>query len=595
MARSTNSKDRCRLRRETVQTKRHETLSALAKVSGPPSKVIEATVAALTATLGGQATMIESSDQCVYLQEVGRIPITDFEGGVWENDLAIDDFIKYHNHESSLEYDSGCTVRAMLVPITGVRNHYLVVESGNLRDIFDGTDILFVQSCAMVIASSIQNGLLSQALESKTTFLRNAQHTFRTSLNGILSATDMLIGEGTSHIDGVSGQKRLILEPETDGTTPLELLRVIETSGRGLLTVINHLIDLDANNLAGNNDICDMHNIEEDVLDAIVQNSSKEAMKDILLISDSHLSGGRGDCIISDRLLLRQTIAALVQNAVEATGAGGMVKLKFSLAGRSGVDQSLDVDVEDTGIGIAQVSSARLLPQRARPNTRCLNCLLQSDQERIFQSFEKVDPFSPNVGLGLTFAYQYAATLGGSVSILRSAPGEGSIFRLRLPNPILACSLPMHLKRKQLPKTWSYWMNELFDRHDCDRIYGDTLQSMGLQRAQTLYQADIVIQSMTQLPKDSKPPDALSRNQVLLMLGWEEDYHSRPANLGDAHRTVFGRLPWTRKRLLATLLQAQGIAASEQLAKSAHTPAQEIARLAFASETPHIVSNLSSS
>lgn len=136
-------------------------------------------------------------------------------------------------------------------------------------------------------------------------------------------------------------------------------------------------------------------------------------------------------------------------------------------------------------------------------------------------------------------------------------------------------------------------MNELFDGYDCDKVYGQSLQGIGIPAAKSLYDADIVIQSMTQLPPNSDRPEALSRNQVLLMLGWEEDYHSRPLNLGDAHRTVYGRLPWTRKRLIATLLKAKGIAVSEQAAKLGQTPAQEIAKLDLDSQNPRLVSSSS--
>lgn len=333
-------------------------------MSGPPSAIVEATLATLASTFGGaKASFIEIKDNNIPLQGVGAVSVADFEGGIWENAAIIEDFIKYHNHESSMSFDPKCTVRAIAVPLTNVSDHYLLIESTHLRDIYDGSDTLFVQSCAMVIASSIQDGLLRQALEAKTSFLRNVQHAFRTSLNGILSATDMLLGEAKQPVTAIDGhptstvndQRHTIMNAHPETTTPLELLRIIETSGRGLLTVINHLIDLDAQTTTANLEMCDIHDIEEEVLDSIVQHSSKEKMKDILLISDSHLSGATGDCVVTDRLLLRQSISALVQNAVEATSGGGMIMVKISVNGQPGIDESLDVEVRDTGVGIAKV------------------------------------------------------------------------------------------------------------------------------------------------------------------------------------------------------------------------------------------------
>jgi signal transduction histidine kinase len=168
----------------------------------------------------------------------------------------------------------------------------------------------------------------------------------------------MLLGESHIHTDNeIDLVRRSVLNGKAEETSPLDLLRIIETSGRGLLTVINHLIDLDAQSTKVNRELCDLHDIEEEVLDSIVQHSSKEKMKDLLLVSDSHLDGATGDCVVSDRLLLRQTIAALVQNAVEATSGAGMVMVKVSLSGEPGVDQTLDVEVRDTGVGIADVRS----------------------------------------------------------------------------------------------------------------------------------------------------------------------------------------------------------------------------------------------
>lgn len=352
-----NRNDRSRLRREHVQTQRHEVLMHLAKTTGPPSHIVEITLAALTSTLGGHSSSVEGRDGCIEMRNVGLVPLAHFQGGLWVNVSVVEEFIKYHNHESSLTYNPNRTIRAIAVPLPSVNNHYLVVETGKLRDIYDGTDTLFVQSCAMVIASSIKDGLLRQALEAKTNFLRNAQHAFRTSLNGILSATDMLLGNGPLHIIGTTAAKELVLGASPGGTAPLDLLRIIESSGRGLLTVINHLIDLDAQNVAVNFEFCNIHDIEEEVLDSIVQHSPKVKIKDLLVLSESQLNGSTGDCVISDSLLLRQTIAALVQNAVEATGEGGMVMLKISLSGQCGLDQTLDVEVCDTGVGIAEVSA----------------------------------------------------------------------------------------------------------------------------------------------------------------------------------------------------------------------------------------------
>lgn len=195
----------------------------------------------------------------------------------------------------------------------------------------------------------------------------------------------------------------------------------------------------------------------------------------------------------------------------------------------------------------------------------------QADQARILQPFEKVNTFTPNAGLGLSFASQYATSLGGSISLVESVPNAGSKFRLRLPNPILASSLQTARTRKSLPQGWTYWIQSLSDEHACDSLYGDALQSTGIAQAATPSEATVIVQPMLRIPSPSSSscqPHRPGIQQVLLMLGWEEDYHSRVESRGDEQRTVYGRLPWTRSRLIATLLQAQQVLASANEAQS---------------------------
>jgi signal transduction histidine kinase len=57
-----------------------------------------------------------------------------------------------------------------------------------------------------------------------------------------------------------------------------------------------------------------------------------------------------------------------------------------------------------------------------------------SDQERIFGQFERAEATSavPGLGLGLFISRQIAQAHGGSLTV-RSAPGAGAEFQLRLP------------------------------------------------------------------------------------------------------------------------------------------------------------------
>jgi signal transduction histidine kinase len=76
-------------------------------------------------------------------------------------------------------------------------------------------------------------------------------------------------------------------------------------------------------------------------------------------------------------------------------------------------DTHLEIEVEDTGIGIAP-----------------------ENLDRLFVALEQLDDSTtksyPGTGLGLALVKRFAAALGGTVGV-RSEPGKGSTFTARLP------------------------------------------------------------------------------------------------------------------------------------------------------------------
>ena len=103
-----------------------------------------------------------------------------------------------------------------------------------------------------------------------------------------------------------------------------------------------------------------------------------------------------------------QAVKNLGENAVKYTGAGGSVRVQASREAGA-----LVVRVSDDGIGIAA-----------------------SEHERIFERFYRVEKSrgsgSGGSGLGLALVKDIASIFGGSVGV-ESAPGEGSVFELRIP------------------------------------------------------------------------------------------------------------------------------------------------------------------
>lgn len=131
-----------------------------------------------------------------------------------------------------------------------------------------------------------------------------------------------------------------------------------------------------------------------------------------ILSTDKHLTVtlDRNDprVINGDPIRLRQLLRAVVTNAIRYTEPGGRIHLRCSHEGSHVI-----IEVEDTGIGIA--------PEHV---------------EKIFQKFYRVDDARTRAkggsGLGLSIAKWIIDAHNGTIAV-RSTPGKGSCFSIRLP------------------------------------------------------------------------------------------------------------------------------------------------------------------
>jgi signal transduction histidine kinase len=100
-----------------------------------------------------------------------------------------------------------------------------------------------------------------------------------------------------------------------------------------------------------------------------------------------------------------QVMMNLITNAIRYSPEGGMIWIRAD--SENGV---ASVVVADQGKGVAP-----------------------EDQARIFEKFERVDPFEPSgTGLGLYIARRLARAMGGDIGV-DSAPGQGARFIFTLP------------------------------------------------------------------------------------------------------------------------------------------------------------------
>jgi CheY-like chemotaxis protein len=220
-------------------------------------------------------------------------------------------------------------------------------------------------------------------------------HEIRTPLTAILGYADLLREDG-----------ELARAPESR----LHTIDTICAAGQHLLSVINSILDLskiEADRMA-------IQRIETPLVGILAEVESlvrpKAADKGVSLAFE--LDSPVPERIISEPTHLRQIITNLAANAVKFTDAGS-VTIRVS-AVTNAVGSRLRIDVEDTGPGMTTEQAVQ-----------------------IFTPFSQADSGMARryggTGLGLTISRKLAVLMGGDVTLERTSPGVGSLFRLDLP------------------------------------------------------------------------------------------------------------------------------------------------------------------
>ena len=225
------------------------------------------------------------------------------------------------------------------------------------------------------------------ASRAKSDFLANMSHEIRTPLNGVLGLAQI-------------GYR------DTAGNEPLRTVftRILD-SGRLLLTIINDILDfskIESGKLQIESVALDPRGLVDDAISPLLQAAQTKGLRLVTEKATDLPAACLGDPVRISQILLN-----LLSNAVKFT-ARGEVRLQ---AVRE-ADQ-LVFRVFDSGIGIAP-----------------------ADIERLFQPFEQADSSTTRqfggTGLGLAISRRLTELMGGQLTV-RSQPGQGSCFELRLP------------------------------------------------------------------------------------------------------------------------------------------------------------------
>jgi two-component system, cell cycle sensor histidine kinase DivJ len=228
-----------------------------------------------------------------------------------------------------------------------------------------------------------------RANAAKSRFLATMSHELRTPLNAIIGFSEMLTNEQLTF----------------DEALKLEYARLINESGRHLLSVVNGILDMSKME-TGNFEIApEPFQPAPSILNCcdILALKAREGGVKIRTQAAADLPE-----IVADRRALNQILINLISNAIKFTPRGGNVTVA---AVREGA--RLAVSVDDTGVGIGEDD-------------------LQHVGEAFFQARASYDRRHDGSGLGLSIVKGLVRLHGGDMEI-RSRLGVGTQVTVRLP------------------------------------------------------------------------------------------------------------------------------------------------------------------
>jgi signal transduction histidine kinase len=223
-----------------------------------------------------------------------------------------------------------------------------------------------------------------------------AAHAMSSSLNLIVhdlrAPLTVLSGYVELLRDGTFG------EPPAPWHRPMELIAEKVTESHRLVDDILLAARLEAGAVRATSERLDLNEV---IARAATRSEAHAALAGARIEVASHSGPVAVD---ADAFHVDRIVDNLINNAINYGGRSPWVRLSIDASARSAIR------VEDHGVGVSPELHGR-----------------------IFDRFFRIDNHVPGTGFGLHVARVLAEACGGSLRIERSAPGEGSVFRLELP------------------------------------------------------------------------------------------------------------------------------------------------------------------
>lgn len=229
------------------------------------------------------------------------------------------------------------------------------------------------------------------ASRMKSSFLANMSHEIRTPLGILVGFTDLLIDE------------------RTDGKQRETFASGLKRNASQLSLLIDDILDLskvEAGHLSMDFSEFSLQQMMKDLVADFAPKAAEKNLEVVLQMGPDVPAK-----IVSDPVRLKQILINLLGNAIKFTDFG-RIELSLKTSGAL-----IHIDVTDQGLGISA-----------------------ADQEKLFKPFSQADESLTRkfggTGLGLALSQRLSRLLGGDLRLLRSQPGQGSTFRLQLPERV---------------------------------------------------------------------------------------------------------------------------------------------------------------
>lgn len=244
--------------------------------------------------------------------------------------------------------------------------------------------------------------IMRQSNSLKDEFLAITAHEFRTPLTIILAHSQMIAR---------ALRKAADVEPKLHEKLD-EGIPTIEQQARQLTNIVNTFLEVTRLNRGQIILQPEEINLEEVAKQAAAEHATTSIHHQIELVVQPHTCPY---LVLGDRARLLQIFANLIQNAIKYSPLGGPITVSLTQRSDEEGQKVVEVQVQDTGIGIPPDAQARLF-------------------ERFYRASNVEGSQTRGIGLGLYVVAEFLHLHRGTIHVESSGiPGEGSRFIFTLP------------------------------------------------------------------------------------------------------------------------------------------------------------------